>query len=104
MKDAEAALDREIAEFLETGIDPEQFERVKFQIRADDVYSQDNVMARAERYGEALTSGLTIEDVQAWPDVLQAVTPEDVMAAARAVFDDRRAVTGWLVPEGGEEM
>lgn len=104
LKDAEAALDREIAEFLETGIDPEQFERVKFQIRADDVYSQDNVMSRAERYGEALTSGLTVEDVQAWPDVLQAVTPEDVMNAARALFDDRKAVTGWLVPEGGDEM
>ncbi|MCK0126517.1 insulinase family protein [Gelidibacter sp. F2691] len=104
LKDAEAALDREIAEFLETGIDPEQFERVKFQIRAGDVYAQDNVMSRAERYGEALTSGLTVEDVLAWPDVLQAVTPEDVMNAARAVFDERKAVTGWLVPEGGDEM
>ncbi|NDW54102.1 pitrilysin family protein [Aliiroseovarius sp. PrR006] len=104
MKDAEAALDREIAAFLETGIDAEQFERVKFQIRAGDIYAQDNVMARAERYGEALTSGLTIEDVQAWPEVLQAVTPEDVMEAARNLFDDRRAVTGWLVPEGGEDM
>ena len=104
LKDAEAALDREIAAFLEAGIDLEQFERVKFQIRADDVYSQDDVYARAERYGEALTSGLTIDDVMAWPDVLQAVRPEDVMAAARAVFDDRKAVTGWLVPEGGEDM
>lgn len=104
LKDAEAALDREIAEFLETGIDPEQFERVKFQIRAGDIYAQDDVYARAERYGEALTSGLTIDDVTAWPDVLQAVTPEDVMAAARALFDKRKSVTGWLVPEGGEEM
>lgn len=104
LKDAEAALDREIAKFLETGIDPEQFERVKFQIRAGEVYAQDNVQARAERYGEALTSGLTVEDVAVWPEVLQAVTPEDVMAAARALFDERKAVTGWLVPEGGEDM
>ncbi|SMR82397.1 zinc protease [Aliiroseovarius halocynthiae] len=104
LKDAEAALDREISEFLEAGIDPEQFERVKFQIRADDVYAQDDVYARAERYGSALTSGLTVEDVQAWPDALQAVTAEDVMEAARALFDERKAVTGWLVPEDGEEM
>jgi zinc protease len=104
LKDAEAALDREIAAFLEAGIDPDQFERVKFQLRANEVYAQDNVQSRAERYGAALTSGLTVEDVQAWPDVLQAVTPDDVMAAARAVFDERKAVTGWLVPEGGEEM
>ncbi|WP_371171407.1 M16 family metallopeptidase [Aliiroseovarius sp. 2305UL8-7] len=104
LAEAEAALDREIAEFLETGIDPEQFERIKFQIRADQIYALDNTMERAQRYGRALTSGLTIEDVQAWPDVLQAVTPDQVMDAARRVFDDRKSVTGWLVPEGGEEM
>lgn len=101
---AEAALDREIAEFLESDIDLEQFERIKFQIRADQVYALDNAMERANRYGRALTSGLTIEDVQAWPDVLQSVTPEQVMEMARTIFDDRRSVTGWLVPEGGEEM
>lgn len=104
LAEAEAALDAQIEEFLETGIDPEQFERIKFQIRADQVYGLDSAMSRAQRYGRALTAGLTIEDVQAWPDVLQAVTPEQVMEAARAVFDDRRSVTGWLVPEGGEEM
>ncbi|MHA6265833.1 M16 family metallopeptidase [Aliiroseovarius sp. CAU 1755] len=104
LADAEDALDREISAFLEAGIDEAQFERIKFQIRAGVIYAQDDAMARAQRYGEALTSGLTIEDVQAWPDVLQAVTPDDVMAAARALFDDRKSVTGWLVPEGGEEM
>ena len=104
LADAEDALDREIFAFLEAGIDEAQFERIKFQIRAGVIYAQDDAMARAQRYGEALTSGLTIEDVQAWPDVLQAVTPDDVMAAARALFDDRKSVTGWLVPEGGEEM
>ena len=41
-------------------------------------------------YGEALTTGLTIADMQAWPDVLQAVTAEDVMAAAREVLDRRQ--------------
>ncbi len=104
LAEAEAALDEEIAKFLETGIDPEQFERIKFQIRADQIYAQDSAMSRAQRYGRALTAGLTIEDVQAWPDILQAVTPEQVMQAARQIFDDRRSVTGWLVPEGGEEM
>lgn len=104
LADAEAALDREIATFLKTGIDPDQFERIKFQIHAGQVYAQDNAMERAERYGRALTSGLTIKDVQEWPDVLQSVTPDQVMAAARKIFDDRKSVTGWLVPEGGEEM
>jgi len=102
LAEAEAALDAEIARFLETGPDPEQFERIKMQIRAAEIYALDDVGDLADRYGRALTSGLTIEDVQAWPEVLQAVTPENVMQAAATVLDRRAAVTGWLVPEGGE--
>jgi len=102
LAEAEAALDAEIARFMETGPDPEQFKRIKMQIRASEIYALDDVSDLADRYGRALTSGLTIEDVQAWPDVLQAVTMDDVMAVAEKVLDRRAAVTGWLVPEGGE--
>ncbi len=90
-------MDRVIAQFMETGVDPEQFARIKMQIRASEIYDRDSVQGTARRYGAALTSGLTIADVQAWPDVLQAVTPEDVMAAAEMVFDRRKSVTGYLL-------
>ena len=53
----------------------------------------------ANRYGRALAIGLTVEDVQAWPDILDAVTADDIMTAAREVFDKRRSVTGWLMKE-----
>jgi zinc protease len=46
-----------------------------------------------------MTSGLTIEDIQTWPDVLQAVTSEDVMAAAKKVFNANNSVTAWLSPK-----
>jgi zinc protease len=44
-----------------------------------------------------------VQDVQAWPDLLQAVTAEDVMAAAKKVLDRRQAVTGWLQMEGAAQ-
>ncbi|WP_186312332.1 M16 family metallopeptidase [Cereibacter sediminicola] len=97
LDEAEEAMDEVVARFLEEGPDPEDFARIKIQLGAQDIYSRDNVDGLARRYGAALTTGLTVEDVKAWPDVLQAVTPEDVMAAAREVFDRRRAVTGWLM-------
>jgi zinc protease len=97
LEDAEADMDREIAEFMETGVNLEQFERIKMQIRASEIYDRDSVQGTARRYGAALTSGLTIADVQAWPDVLQSVTPENVMAAAEMVFDRRKSVTGYLL-------
>ncbi len=96
---AETAMDAVLASFMADGVDLEQFERLKMQVRAGEIYELDDVQSRADRYGRALTTGLTIADVQAWPEVLQAVTPEDVMAAAKRLFDRKRAVTGWLQSE-----
>ncbi|OWJ80399.1 M16 family metallopeptidase [Haematobacter genomosp. 1] len=96
LADAEAALDKALAEFMTEGVNAQQLERIKTQLRASDIYELDNVDRIARRYGEALSVGLTVEDVQAWPDALRAVTADDVMAAAHDVFDLRRSVTGWL--------
>ena len=96
---AEAAMDKVLADFLTEGVNPEQLDRIKMQLRAAEIYARDDVEAAANRYGRALTSGLTIADVQAWPDVLQTVTAEDVRAAAREVLNRRQSVTGWLMSE-----
>ncbi|MEQ3749353.1 MAG: pitrilysin family protein [Celeribacter sp.] len=97
---AEADMDRMIARFMEEGVDMERFERIKMQIRAGEIYEKDSLQGLARQYGAALTSGLTVEDVQAWPDVLQAVTPDDVMQAAAELFDKRRSVTGYAMGVG----
>ncbi|MCA3440237.1 MAG: insulinase family protein [Rhodobacter sp.] len=97
---AEAAMDAAIAQFLKDGVDPAALDRMKTQIRAEQIYARDNTSALANLYGEALAIGLTIADVQAWPDILQAVTAEDVMAAAQEVLDRRTAVTGNLEAAG----
>ena len=98
LEEAEAAMDDVIADFMANGPDPEQMESIRTQLRASEIYVRDNVQGLARRYGAALTSGLTVEDVRAWPDILQAVTAEDVLAAAREVLDKRRSVTGWVIP------
>lgn len=99
LEDAEAALDSALATFLEEGVDAEQLERIKFQLNADLVYQQDSTESLARRYGSALTSGLTIEDVQAWPDLLQSITAEEIVEAARQVFDAKQSVTGYLMAD-----
>ncbi|NRP13683.1 putative zinc protease [Aliiroseovarius sp. xm-m-379] len=104
LRAAETALDDTLETFLAGEIDVAQFERIKFQLKASEIYAQDNAQARADRYGRALSAGLTLQDIDAWQDVLQAVTPDDVMAVARKVLNRKQSVTGWLVPEGGEEM
>lgn len=99
LQDAEDAMDAAIAEFMEDGVDGEQLDRIKLQIRANQIYARDAADSVANRYGQALAIGLTVEDVQNWPDVLEAVTAEDIMAAAKEVFNRKQSVTGWLMKE-----
>ncbi|TPE52279.1 insulinase family protein [Amaricoccus solimangrovi] len=95
---AEARLDALIADFIAKGPDPADLERARRQVDAWEVYERDDTEDRANEFGEALTSGLTIDDVEAWPDALRAVTPAEVQAAAKLVFDPEASVTGWLLP------
>ena len=97
LSEAEAAMDQVMADFMEAEIDPERMEAIRTQLRASEIYAKDDMQGLARRYGAALTQSLTVEDVQAWPDVLQAVTAEDIKAVAAKVFNKDQAVTGWVV-------
>ena len=94
----EAAIDAEIARLLEDGVTPEEVARVQQRMIAEAVYARDSLTTAVRVFGSALTTGSSIEDVEAWPERIAAVTPEAVMAAARSVFDRTQAVTGRLVP------
>ncbi len=100
LQQAETALDRALADFMREGVDQEMLDRIKLQLRAARIYALDNVDGIASRYGRALSVGLSIEDVKAWPEILQSVTAEQIMAAAREVLRPEVSVTGWLMRDG----
>lgn len=103
LQEAEADLWRMVDTLLIEGIDTDHFARIQFQIQAGTIYEQDNVQSLARAWGIELASGLGVDDIQAWPAVLAAVTPDDVMDAARRLFDDPATVTGLLQrPETSE--
>ncbi len=103
LEEGEAALDRVIAAFLEEGVDQEQFERVRRQLRASEIFALDDTQRRARQFGIALSVGLTIDDVTGWIDALEAVTPEDVIAAGEMLLDKRASVTGFLTTPETEQ-
>lgn len=98
----EADLDRVLADFLENGPDAAALERIRTQVRASEIYARDNVQGLANRYGQELSVGLTLADIESWDEALAAVTAEDVMAVARKVLDRKNAVTGWLTRPAAE--
>jgi zinc protease len=95
----EEAIDAVLAAVVEQGITPEELARAKTRLIADVIYDQDNQSTLARWYGTALTTGMSVESVQTWPDRIRAVTAEAVHAAARQFLDKRRSVTGYLVKD-----
>ena len=103
LSEVEAGLDAVIAEIKASGPTGEELERVKRRVRADLIYSQDNQQRLARRYGVALSIGLSVGDVAAWPDAIADVTAEDVRDAARTYLVPERSVTGHLTRSGQEQ-
>lgn len=102
LRDIEDAMDAQLQKFFATGVDSEHLKRIKRQVYAAQIYARDDVEALANRYGQALTAGLTVVDVQDWPTIVQSISAEEIMAAAREVLVIDGAVTGWL--NGDDEV
>ncbi|MBN8179573.1 insulinase family protein [Roseibium aggregatum] len=83
LEDMERLIAAELQKLLETGVTEEEVERARNSMVASAIYAQDSQSGLARLFGGALTTGQTIENVQTWPSQVQAVTPEDVLDAAR---------------------
>ncbi|MBL8907126.1 MAG: insulinase family protein [Rhizobiales bacterium] len=94
----ETGIDAVIEDIITNGVTPEELARAKNRLIAASVYSLDSQSALARSFGTALTTGQTVEDVLEWPQRIEAVTAEQVKAAAARVLDERRSVTGLLLP------
>ncbi|MCB1546266.1 MAG: insulinase family protein [Hyphomicrobiaceae bacterium] len=94
----EQEMDAVVAEIRDKGVTAAELDRAKKAYLAAYIYESDSQATLARRYGWALVVGQTVKDVEEWPDRLRAVTVAQVKAAAAAVLDIRRSVTGRLVP------
>ncbi len=101
----EAAMDAVLAEVIDKGVTADELDRCKNGMIAEAAYAQDNQTTLARWFGAALATGLTVEQVLAWPDRIRQVAADSVRAVARRYLDKRSSVTGYLIrdttrPEG----
>ena len=75
--------------------------RAKTQLIASVTYRRDSQFALAMAYGQALTIGLTVDDVNEWPARIRAVNAEGVRKAAQSL-SRKEAVSAYLVPGGAK--
>jgi zinc protease len=93
-----AAMDEAIKAVAADGVTADEVERAKRRLHTEVVYAKDSYHTGAYVFGEALTTGSTVADVEAWPERIAAVTVAEVNAAARRLLRDERSVTGRLLP------
>jgi len=97
--DAEGALEEEIAKFLDAGVTQKDVERSRRRMLARLAYAKDSPNAVATTIGSSLAMGLTLEDVEYWPERLAEITAEQVTDVARRLFKQAPHGTGILLPE-----
>lgn len=92
----EKAIDAEIARLLQDGVTDKEVTDVIERVKNKLVFARDDFGTAARVFGQALATGSSVEDVEAWGDRMAAVTADDVMAAARLVLDGTFSVTAEL--------
>ena len=93
----ETAIDDVLADLARDGITPEELTRAQLALEAERVFETDNQEKRARRYGEGLTHGRSLSDIEAAGHRTDAVTAADIMRVATEYLVARRSVTGTLV-------
>ena len=98
MEKLEAAMEAELARVVDKGVTEEEARRAKGRLQAEAVYARDSLGTGARVLGGALAIGLTVEDVESWPERIGAVTVPEINAAAVDVLGQAASVTALLLP------
>ena len=98
----EQSIDRVVTDLRAKGVTQAELDRAKRQFLAEFVYESDSQESLARRYGSGLALGLTVAEIDRWPETIAQVTVDDVKRVAAKHLDMRHSVTGTLVPESTE--
>ncbi len=98
----ETAIEAEIKKLLRDGVTDDEVQRSIARLQAEAIYARDSLRAPAQVLGGGLVIGMSVEDIEAWPERIGAVTAEAVNAAARAVLSGDASLTTLLLPKSAE--
>jgi zinc protease len=96
---------REQLELLITGgVSEDELQRVKAQVIASQVYSQDSVFSQASQIGRMRSLGLPHDAASVMTEKLRKVTPDQVRAVARKYLVDDKLTIAILDPQPMAEV
>ena len=103
LADLEKSISKKLADLMVRGIPAAGIDKAKMRMMDRELYARDSVMGPAMVVGQALSYGLTLEDVETHPDQIAAVSAQDVQRVLKTYLDPEKPahlpVTGYLVPK-----
>jgi zinc protease len=96
---AETALEGELEKLLKDGISDDDVTRAKDRMIAKLVFAKDAPLSAGQAVGGMMVVGIPLAEIEAMPDRIEAVTPDQVRAAARKVISSSASGTAILLPQ-----
>jgi zinc protease len=94
----ETAVEAEIALLMKSGVTMDELNRAKSRMESEAIYARDSLSGGARVIGSALAAGLSIDDVETWPEQIAIVSVAQIQVAIKTVFKTKQSVTGILLP------
>lgn len=93
-----AAMDAVLDELRREGVTADEVARAQNRVFASVVYASDSQVSLANLFGVSLVTGLTVDEVQHFPERIAEVTPAAVDAALDRYLVPDAGVSGQLLP------
>lgn len=106
IKELVHAIDEEILRLQRELVSKTELDKVKNQVIADNIFSQDSMEAKASQIGALVSIGLPWQTINNYIQDIQLVTPEQIQATARQYLTTHRRTMAILKPvqEGSENV
>lgn len=95
----EAEVDAILQDFVASDIDAAALTRAKTLLKAQTIYARDGLSNMANIMGWLRINGLDKEYFNRWPSLIDAITEDEVLEAARYVLKKDASVTATLLPK-----
>ncbi|HPD82259.1 MAG TPA: pitrilysin family protein [Alphaproteobacteria bacterium] len=103
LEELENLVENEIKNIITNGVSDLEVKEAIQRLQDAAVFVRDSVSGPAMIFGQELTTGSTVEDVENWPENINLVTPQQIQNIAQKYLDSenpwrRTSITGHLLP------
>jgi len=99
MEQVAVAVDKEIDKLQTAGLTDTELTRAKTLLKAESIFARDGLTSMARIMGWVRMAGLDSDYFTLWPDLIDRISAEQVVSAAKRTLMMKQSVTGILLPE-----